>query len=131
MKKLPTTVAKNLSISKPKKKVSLVKQLDKICGEIVRARGICLNCGSRERLQWCHIVTRGAKQVRWSLDNAVCLCQSCHFLFTNQSWRWPTFISEHFGEDRWWDLHRRANTYEKIDHKGILEHLKQEQSNIK
>ena len=116
-----------MQVGKPKKKVSLVKQLDKLAGEIVRSRGKCLNCGSSERLQWCHIVTRGAKRIRWSLDNSVCLCHPCHFLFTHQSWRWPVFVDEKFGEGHYMSLHRRANDYSyKVDHKAILEHLKQE-----
>ncbi len=118
-----------MKVPKPKKKVSLVKQLDKLAGELVRARGKCERCGSNQNLQWAHIVTRSAKRIKWDLDNAMCLCKGCHYLFTVKSWGWPVFVDEKFGEGHYMSLHRRANDFSyKVDHKEILERLKQVES---
>lgn len=104
---------------------SQVKKLDKIVGDLIRGRGKCEKCGRRDKLQWCHIVGRSAKRIKWDLDNAVCLCQLCHFRFTNHFHEFYAFIGEKHGEDHYSNLMRRANDFSyKINHEEILERLK-------
>lgn len=107
-----------LSVPKPKKKKTktLSKQLDDLAGAIVRSRGYCEHCGRKDKLQWCHIVGRSARQVRWDLDNAYCLCHQCHFYFTNHPHTFYDFV----GAERYAKLMLRANDFKKIDHKTKL-----------
>ena len=66
------------------KKTSLRNKLDKICSQIVRARGRCELCGKKENLQCCHIFGRRFLNTRWSLENLLCLCPNCHINFAHQ-----------------------------------------------
>lgn len=58
-------------------------------GELVRARGACERCGSTKadgiQLQCAHIVSRQRNPTRTLLDNAFCLCASCHWYVD----KWP------------------------------------------
>lgn len=36
-------------------------------------------------LQWCHIVGRRHKKVRWSPLNCLCMCAQCHAYYTDHS----------------------------------------------
>lgn len=112
-----------VAIPKPKKPTAtaLSKKLDKIVGQIIRSKGRCERCGSTEMLQWCHIITRGAKSIRWDLDNAFCLCHKCHYMFTNNPEKWPVFVDDHMGEGHYMSLHRRANQYLKVNHQELLD----------
>lgn len=100
-------------------------KLDDVFRKIIRSYGCCENCGSTDNLQTAHIVTRGALQIRWNPENAFCLCKSCHFLFTTQSWRWPVFVGEKRGVELWWELHRKANKKTKLNYESILEGLQE------
>ena len=57
-----------------------VVTLDDIFGKLVRARGICERCGSRERsyFQCAHVIGRDNKVLRWDANNALNLCDTCH-----------------------------------------------------
>lgn len=102
------------------------KKLDKLAGDLVRGRGKCERCGRTDRLQWAHIVSRRAKRIRWDLDNAFCLCQNCHFMFTNNPEKWPLFVDQLLGEGKYMELHRRANDFSyKVDHEAIFNNLKE------
>jgi 5-methylcytosine-specific restriction endonuclease McrA len=59
-----------------------VKALDQLCRRLVflRDRNTCQKCGSRERLQWAHVHSRGVHSLRWEPDNSLCLCAGCHYL---------------------------------------------------
>ena len=39
----------------------------------------CEQCGSSNRLNSHHIITRANKSTRWNLDNGVCLCSGHHY----------------------------------------------------
>lgn len=53
----------------------------------------CVACGDGDRgVQWAHIHTRGMRYIRLDADNAVGLCQGCHFAYTKNPARWVKFV---------------------------------------
>ena len=69
----------------PKKKkkaasIGKIKKLDNLTRDIVFARdGRCVICGSSERLQWSHLITRKKYATRWDTLNSAVMCAACHF----------------------------------------------------
>ena len=57
----------------------------KLHAKLIRERGVCEYCGVTEKLQCAHIVSRTYSSTRTDLDNAFCLCASCHWKFGS----WP------------------------------------------
>ena len=58
---------------------------DKWFSDVVRQKAgyQCEHCQKVDsRMECAHIYGRAAKSVRWSLDNALCLCHYCHRTFT-------------------------------------------------
>jgi hypothetical protein len=57
-----------------------VKILDDLCRRLIflRDRNTCQKCGKRERLQWCHVTTRGIHSLRWVPENSLILCAGHH-----------------------------------------------------
>ena len=69
-------------------KKKLIKQLDKIFSEIIRAGGYCQRCGEykpKQMLHAAHIFPRTHKRLRWNLNNAFCLCYRCHIHWWHQN----------------------------------------------
>jgi hypothetical protein len=85
-------------MKKPTKK-ALRNKADKLCGQLARSIGKCENCGDRENLQWCHIMTRGIGKLRYERRNWLCLCASCHRHFHNKPLQFTKFIGEIKGKD--------------------------------
>jgi hypothetical protein len=56
------------------------KACDDLCREIVfrRDRHRCVKTGKTTHLQWCHVVTRGFKRLRWHPDNCLTLNAGQH-----------------------------------------------------
>jgi hypothetical protein len=98
--------------------------LDKWFSVIVRAAGHCAACGSTERLQCAHILSRRYLGVRFAMDNAVCLCAACHMRFTYRPLEWEEWVIGRIGEAAWRDLRRRALSFKgPIDRQAIAEAL--------
>lgn len=111
-------------------------QLDKLCSEIVRAKGKCENelCKGKgqSRLTWAHIIPRNYYQIRWRIDNAFCLCWSCHYYFTNHPIEWEEFVIKMIGEKKYRRLKREAidNQGKYIDYGEIKYYLEQEKKRL-
>lgn len=68
---------------------------DQAVGAFVKARdGRCLACGTKNDLEWAHIISRGARYIRWDPENSVALCRGCHFRFTRAPARWAVWVEE-------------------------------------
>ena len=65
------------------------QKADKLWSEIIRSIGYCFVCGTTRNLQAHHIIPKEVKELRWDLDNGVCLCAAHH--------RWSRIISAHQG----------------------------------
>lgn len=63
----------------------LKRKADKLFSQIVRRKGFCERCLRSSNLQCAHIVSRTNKNLRWNLDNAVCLCYRCHFHWAHRN----------------------------------------------
>ena len=107
----------------PRKK--LEAKADKLFGEIIRSRGKCERCGSKDFLQTAHLISRRYKQVRWDLDNAVCLCRGCHVYFTHHPIEWDLYVEDKIGTNIYKTLKTKALIYGKIDYEAIINKLKE------
>jgi hypothetical protein len=94
-------------------KSSLTRKLDKLCSEIVRARGECAWCHTKEGLECCHIFSRRYRSVRWNLLNLVCLCHKHHFYAHANPILFTEFIKEYLGEHNYAYLKLAAKTIAK------------------
>lgn len=81
----------------------LIKKLDKIFADKVKAAGKCqlkgldhISCNGN--LQCMHIVSRKYKVLRWSNLNALAGCQAHHYWYTSNSWDWNELIRKYFPE---------------------------------
>ena len=82
---------------------------------IVRSRGRCEKCGSRHVLQCAHIISRKYSWTRTDLDNAFCLCASCHRFFTDNPVEFGIFTIDTIGDDRFDELIKKRNSIDKFD----------------
>lgn len=80
----------------------------KLHAEVVRSIGFCQCCGSGERLQCAHIVTRNRNATRTDLANAFCLCAGCHLVFTHNPFKWVDFVVSKIGRDAYDALERKS-----------------------
>lgn len=97
-------------MSAPKKrKRNYSAQADKLCGAIVRARGVCEAEGEHNGpLQWAHGFSRSYRAVRWDLRNGFALCAGHHFWFTNHPIEWDNWLQAKWGPDLYIVMRRLA-----------------------
>jgi 5-methylcytosine-specific restriction endonuclease McrA len=105
-------------------KTSLKRRLDKKVSELVRARGKCERCGSRNCLQTAHIFSRRYLSVRWDLDNVLCLCASCHFWSHSNPILFTEFVRKKLGEDTYELLKEKHKYIFKFALNDLLQKLK-------
>ena len=82
---------------------------------ITRSYGKCMKCGHTHALQCAHIISRKYGHTRTDLDNAFCLCASCHMYFTDNPVEFGQFAIDQIGEENYDRLleHRRSTS--KVD----------------
>ena len=69
------------------------------CSKAVRLRdGACVRCGNTETNQAMHIYGRRNKAVRYSLDNLLTGCYTCHRQFGESPVMFTDFCNQHLGE---------------------------------
>jgi hypothetical protein len=82
---------------------SLVKACDKLWGELVRAKGVCViqwfdcshQCGGP--LQAMHGLSRRYHGTRWDIANGFCGCRSGHMRYTKEPMAWTRWLIERWG----------------------------------
>jgi hypothetical protein len=101
------------------------RKLDRLFSLRIRKRDRrCLRCGTRERLQCSHIVSRAADRVRWDDRNALTLCARCHMALTYHPAEKALFEVSIVGEEVYWSLHREGVDYSyKVDLEAVLDRL--------
>jgi hypothetical protein len=87
----------------------MIRELDRVVSQIVRARGYCVACGSKDKLQCCHIYTRTFLSTRFHFHNLLCLCASCHKHFHNKPIEFQEFVLKFLGEEKYATLKLIAN----------------------
>jgi hypothetical protein len=88
---------------------------DRLFAARIRSRGRCECCGFTANewtsMECAHVLSRRYYAIRWSEENAVCLCGDafgCHAYFTAHPAKWEAWCRG-YGID--WDaLYRRANS---------------------
>lgn len=96
---------------------------------LVRARGVCENCGDQwklngSKLECAHIVSRRYSRTRTDLDNAFCLCSRCHMRFTEWPLEFAEFVTQRIGEHRYRALVEKAHGLGKVDWFDELDRLR-------
>ena len=105
---------------------------DKWFSDVVRKKAghVCENCNKVEgRMECAHIYGRSAKSVRWSLDNAVCLCHYCHMRFTANPLEFTKWLVETLGEGHMEMLREKWQVLMKTNkqlRKEIAKHYREE-----
>lgn len=109
MKRTPANRGKRTS-KRRKSRMALRNKADRLFSLAIRERDgwACRCCGSHLSPQCAHIVSRRYSATRWSLDNAVCLCQRCHMRFTHDVLAWEDWVIERIGARRYRQLKLRA-----------------------
>ena len=102
---------------------------DELFRKIVRKRGFCElpaneDCLKNRELETAHILSRNYYQIRWSEDNALCLCHNCHRFYTDNPATWKKAVKEKIGELAHQSLQDRGNMYMKIDYGTIMSDLR-------
>ena len=114
------------------------ERCDKWFSDVVRQKAgfVCEHCGAKDVGMDCaHIYGRRAKSVRWSLDNALCLCRTCHRIFTENPLDFTHWLESHLGEGHMEILKEKRNllletnqalrkeiaTHYRLEHKKMLE----------
>ena len=88
---------------------SIEKQLDELWTKVIRQKGYCECCGSKNKqLNAHHIFTRSRKATRWEISNGICLCAGCHTLSSKLSahktpYEFNKWLEEKKGK-KWIDL---------------------------
>jgi len=92
---------------------------------ITRSYGKCMNCGHTDALQCAHIISRKYSNTRTDLDNAFCLCASCHMTFTDNPVEFGKFTIDQIGEDNYYALYRKRESIDKMDWEAEAKRLKE------
>ncbi len=96
------------------KKKTPRKKLDEKClklwSEIVRLPQVCAICGKHQStlnhvvFQGHHIISRRYTAGRWSLENGLCICQSCHFIEKPDPEKFRDNVLRAIGENKFNEL---------------------------
>ena len=72
-----------LKYSKPKikklSKTTLKRKADILLSKFIRSLDHCERCGSIKTLQAAHVYSRRYVNLRYDIQNVMCLCAKCHF----------------------------------------------------
>lgn len=118
------TSVERLVKKKKAKKTSPMKTADKLCGDLVRSRGRCEECGSVQGLQWAHGFSRRYHKVRWDERNGFCLCVKCHMRFTHNPILWDDWLKAKWGDALYDELRGLALDGPRVVLKEVIASLK-------
>lgn len=106
----------------------LTNKCDDLFSKIVRSQGECERCGNTnpKSLQCAHVISRRHLRTRWDLENAICLCTSCHLYWQHKEpYEFVRWFDNKFGGNLYDELKKRANDIDrKVDLKQTLDFLK-------
>jgi len=122
------------SANSPSRIKKMIKReaCDKWFSDVVRQKAnyTCEHCKKVDsRMECAHIYGRRLKSVRWSLDNAVCLCHWCHRDFTENPLKFTDWLNQYFGEGHMDILREKKNAILKATpdvKKDISKHYREE-----
>lgn len=92
-----------------------VRKLDKLVGDIVKARDVtCVCCGTSRNLSPGHLFSRVAYSTRWDLDNVFCQCIPCNFRHESDPYPLMNYAEMILGKEGVEELHRKYVTPRKF-----------------
>ena len=95
--------------------------------------GIFIPEGERQKAHCAHIIGRKWRGGRWHPENAVCLCASCHAVFTDNPLDWTRWLEKHLGHGHLELLQERRRQpikYTGADRKDMLAHYRAERNRL-
>lgn len=113
-----------------KKGTTLLRTADELCGRIVRARGVCANCGATSDLQWAHGFSRSYRTIRHDLRNGFCLCRACHMRFTHRPLEWDDWLQAEWGPHLYDEMRDLALRGTRADLKQTIAYLREIEGNL-
>lgn len=94
----------------PRKKI--IKKLDFLVSQIVILRDKkCVCCGSRERLQCGHYVSRRYNALRWDLTNCHAQCGGCNIIHNRNPMPYSKYMIESYGSGILKELENKLIAY--------------------
>lgn len=106
-------------------------QADRLCGQIVRARGECQAVGPHAgALQWAHGFSRSYRAVRWDQRNGFALCQGHHFWFTHHPLEWDEWLHVAWGDELYAEMRALALSSVRPDLQVLVADLRAEASTL-
>lgn len=84
---------------KKRKPKTPMKACDELAGKIVRARGVCEECGKTSDLQWAHGFSRRYRAIRWDMRNGFALCRGDHLKYTMRPLEWDEWLHAKWGDE--------------------------------
>ena len=108
---------------------TLRNKADRLWSLAIRERdGACRRCGTTERLQAAHVISRRYKAIRWDLRNGICLCMGCHHWNHHNPVEFDWWVQDLIGKDVYDALKSEALNYvdrvKRIDLEEVIEDLK-------
>lgn len=108
---------------------TMKKEADILFSLIIRTRdgNRCVLCGSGERPQCGHVLSRSALATRWLEDNAFCQCAGCNMKHEWNAYPFLSWYIEKFGKDKLDEIQRKWNKPNPMnwqDYEALLERLK-------
>ena len=110
----------------------LKRKCDKVWSEKIRSIGQCQRCKSEDFLNAHHLVTRRNSNLRWDLQNGLCLCCRCHKFSLDSFHNSPITVIDWFKEHQSVESHLRIVSQQDIkkityeDMEQILKELTKE-----
>lgn len=93
---------------------------DMLFSRLVRSRGSCERCGKIEvPFDTAHIIGRSYSMTRCELDNAWCLCRTCHVLVDNWWHEKQALVERTIGMTRYWALVAQARQHVQFSSKAF------------
>lgn len=90
----------------------ITKKLDKIISKIVRLRDKkCVCCGSTDKLQCGHYVSRKYNALRWDLTNCHAQCGGCNIIHNRNPSTYSKYMIESYGTSIFKELENKLLAY--------------------
>lgn len=109
-----------------KQRKAKLKDADRLFSEVIRTRDgwACQACGSKDRPQCAHLVSRRYRATRWNPSNAICLCAGCHTRYTFDPLGWDEYL-ENYCPSIWREMRRLARLgVAKVDYDEVCSYLR-------
>lgn len=107
-------------------KKTLKRKCDILWSKIIRNYGACEKCGkSGGRLEAAHIRSRVRLNLRYDLENGLCLCHACHRWAHQNPVDFTWWLEKYLGREVLEELHEKdVPTYGKFDYEDTHKYLK-------